>query len=88
MPYIKQIDRKKFTVPLLNLSPKTVGELNYCISMLCHQYMSDTSNGNKYSARYQQHNDVIGVLECAKQEFYRRMSAPYEDVVKDLNGDI
>ena len=87
MPYIKKQDRSKFSA-LLGLNPKTPGELNYVITMLCHQYLKDTSNGDKYSARYQQHNDVIGVLECAKQEFYRRMTGPYEDVVIDLNGDL
>lgn len=89
MPYIKQEDRKKFLVPLMNLNPTTPGELNYCISMLCHQYLKDTSeNGDKYSARYQKHNDVIGALEGAKMEFYRRMTAPYEDKVIETNGDI
>ncbi len=89
MPYITQADRKKFIVPLMNLNPMTPGELNYCISMLCHQYLKYTSeNGDKYSARYQKHNDVVGVLECAKQEFYRRMTAPYEDKVMNENGDL
>jgi hypothetical protein len=67
----------------------TAGELNYCITMLCHQYLESTSeNGDKYSARYQKHNDVIGALEGAKLEFYRRMTSPYEDKVIEKNGDL
>jgi len=31
---------------------------------------------------------MIGVLECVKQEFYRRKVAPYEDIKIIENGDI
>lgn len=88
MPYIKKEDRRKFTVPLMNLQPETEGELNYCISMLCHDYLKRKSNDDKYSARYATHNSVIGVLDCAKMELYRRLTAPYEDKVMKENGDI
>lgn len=37
---------------------------------------------------YQLINDVIGAVEGAKLEFYRRMAAPYEDKKKDENGDV
>jgi hypothetical protein len=88
MPYILQEDRRKF-VDISYVKPMTAGELNYCITMLCHQYLAATSeNGDKYSARYQKHNDVIGALEGAKLEFYRRMTGPYEDVVIEKNGDL
>jgi len=30
----------------------------------------------------------MGVLECIKQEFYRRAVAPYEDKKKEENGDV
>ena len=30
----------------------------------------------------------MGVLDCVKQEFYRRKLAPYEDVAIQKNGDI
>ena len=31
---------------------------------------------------------LIGVLECAKLELYRRVAAPYEDDKIDENGDV
>jgi hypothetical protein len=33
-------------------------------------------------------NDIIGVLEAAKTEFYRRIIAPYEDIKIQDNGDM
>ena len=33
-------------------------------------------------------NDLIGVLECVKQEFYRRRVAVYEEDKRKLNGDV
>ena len=37
---------------------------------------------------YHAYNEIIGVLECVKQEFYRRMVAPYEDKKCEENGDV
>jgi hypothetical protein len=37
---------------------------------------------------YKHINEIIGVLECAKQEFYRRVAAPYEDTKIQENGDV
>ena len=31
---------------------------------------------------------MVGVLECAKLELYRRMAAPYEDEKIEDNGDV
>ena len=33
-------------------------------------------------------NTVIGALECAKLELYRRIIGPYEDKAIEKNGDI
>lgn len=41
-----------------------------------------------YQTSYGKVNEAIGILECAKLEFYRRIAAPYEDVKKDENGDV
>ena len=30
----------------------------------------------------------MGVLECCKLEFYRRVAAPYEDIKIEENGDV
>ena len=37
---------------------------------------------------YHHYNQLIGVLECAKLELYRRLIAPYEDVKIIDDGDV
>lgn len=37
---------------------------------------------------YQTYNDMLGALECAKLELYRRKISPYEDTKIELNGDV
>jgi len=59
-----------------------VGELNYCITMLCLDYLAD----KKLS--YALLNEVMGVLSCARAEFYRRVVVPYEQAKCDENGDV
>ncbi|KKN25215.1 hypothetical protein LCGC14_0886960 [marine sediment metagenome] len=58
------------------------GELNYAITEMMINYL------NRKGVSYTNMNEVIGVLECAKLELYRRMTAPYEDVKIDENGDV
>lgn len=79
MPYIKPEQRQFATVTL-----KDVGELNYTISVLCHNYISKRGGGT----RYQYINDVIGALECAKLELYRTVAADYEDIKRKENGSV
>lgn len=59
------------------------GELNYKITKLINDYI--TRQGG---VKYQLINDVVGVLECAKLELYRRIAAPYEDKKKQENGEV
>jgi len=80
MPYIKQIARKKLAVVMA--IPKTSGELNYMITCLVTDYM--TAKGKSYETI----NDIVGALEGAKLEFYRRIAAPYEDLKIKENGDV
>lgn len=81
MPYIRQGRRDE-----LNAEPGRAagdaGELNYQISTLCNKYL------RAWGLNYQNLNEVIGVLECAKLELYRRMAAPYEDAKCGENGDV
>ena len=37
---------------------------------------------------YARINELIGVLECAKLELYRRIAVPYEDTKIAENGDV
>ena len=80
MPYIDKRRREELSTSLP--TPTTAGELNYLVCKLAIQYL-DTTKRN-----YQSYNDVIGVLECAKQEIYRRLVGPYENKKIEENGDV
>ena len=81
MPYISQQARKELKEQE-NRVPNTAGELNYVLTIICHEYFF--SHGKKY----QQINDILGALEGCKLEFYRRLVRPYEDKKIQENGDI
>lgn len=94
MPYIKPEDRQQFewviqraVNKLLKTKKKSnelklsVGELNYLISSIVWRVFDANPS-------YTIGNNLIGVLECVKQEFYRRKLAPYEDLKIRENGDI
>jgi len=57
-------------------------ELNYVITSICIEYL------NTKGKNYQAVNDIVGALEGAKLEFYRRIAAPYEDMKIKQNGDV
>lgn len=80
MPYIKPEDRASILVDQQNI--EDAGELNYFITTLINNYI------DKNVKCYTTLNEVIGVLECAKLELYRRIVAPYEDIKIDQNGDV
>lgn len=80
MPYIK-VERRNH-LDLTHLTPENAGELNYAITVLCRNYYMERG------CRYQQVNDVLGALEGAKLEFYRRVAASYEDEKIKENGDV
>ncbi len=74
MPYIDQKRRETLEARSHGFSPpKTPGELNYMVTQLAIDYIEQ--RGKRYATL----NEVIGVLECAKLEFYRRAVAAYED---------
>ncbi len=81
MPYIRRdlrsrLDNREYV-------PAIEGELNYCITKMVNKYIQNTGG-----VSYQRINEVIGVLECAKLELYRRVAAPYEDKKMVENGDV
>lgn len=88
MPYIKQAQRKYINGGGL---PRNAGELNYLISIIIIDFLErerDDKGHFRRSFKYQDINDVLGALEGAKLEFYRRIIAPYEDIKIKENGDI
>lgn len=91
MPYIIQDKRKHLDPHIESLvnalrelesddpSNTHCGNLNYVITRLLHA---------SYANRYAEINEAIGVLECAKLEFYRKRAAPYEDQKEFENGSV
>ncbi len=79
MPYIKVEDRLRV---ITQGCPNTAGELNYLFTMLSRDYIHEKGES------YQTYNDILGALEGAKLELYRRQVAPYEDIKIQENGDV
>jgi hypothetical protein len=87
LPYIKAENRSKYEEVVKNLvnilktlPPEQVdGELNYIVTKMLKEV---------YPLRYFHINKAIGVLECIKLEYYRRVAAPYEDSKIKESGDV
>jgi hypothetical protein len=97
MPYIKQDKREQVQDQLGYLIDAVTvasegdvqalpGILNYCITVLIKSTYKAVTGKLKLS--YADHNSAVGMLECAKMEFYRRQTAPYEDEKIIENGDV
>ena len=78
MPYVPQSSRRELGDGAL---PATAGELNYCITAMVDDYLPD-------SPSYDDVNEVLGVLEAAKLEVFRRILVPHEDRKIRENGDV
>lgn len=91
MPYITKEQREQLD-PSIELlfseldymgdSKNLAGLMNYSISALISKLL-DTKGLN-----YHNINELIGMLECAKLELYRRVASPYEDEKIKSNGDV
>lgn len=80
MPYIKPEIREILSA--CGTFPRFAGELNYTFTLLINEYLKDRGES------YQTYNDIMGALEGAKLELYRRKIAPYEDTKIKSNGDV
>lgn len=88
MPYITRVSRNDILVEDTSegsvISIKSIqneGDLNFAFTSIIDNYLS--RKGHPYANI----NGVIGALECAKLELYRRVAAPYEDKKIIQNGD-
>jgi hypothetical protein len=92
MPYIKKEKRSEFAILLSNALSKLEavsddeieGTLNYLFS----EMLDSLRRGEGGKWRYKYINRAIGVLECCKLEFYRRLAGPYEEKAVSGNGDV
>lgn len=92
MPYITPEDRERFVHELChgkeNLAEavgeicNNAGDLNYAFTVISQTYLREKG------LRYQHINDIIGALEGAKIELYRRVAVDYEDKKIAENGDV
>lgn len=80
MPYITPERRAALEYSIT--VPKNAGELNFMLAQLIIGYF------HYHGVSYQTCNDVEGVLGCFGKEFYRRVTAPYEDGKIKTNGDV
>ena len=78
MPYINQ-DRR---MDLIFFNPENAGELNYQFTLIAKQYVCNKGES------YQTYNDIIGALECCKQELYRKKIGIYENQKEVENGTV
>lgn len=91
MPYIKKEQRKKIDTGIADLSSAIInlntesiaGSLNYTITKLVGEVY-----GPIEKLKYHDFNEIIGMLECCKLEFYRKQAAPYEDIKLKENGSV
>lgn len=79
MPYIPEKRREEI---LAGDFPATPGELNYRVSQILDQYASN------HKPSYTVFSEVIGVIECVKLEFYRKVVSPYEEAKESANGPV
>lgn len=81
MPYITEQQRQELGDVSVGMQARDVGELNYKITQLVLDYLPA-------KPRYSDYNSVVGVLESAKLELYRRVVAGYENQKAHDNGDV
>ena len=62
---------------------KTNGDLNYVLTRICLQFLL-----NQPKQGYQERQNIVGTLECCKQEFVRRVLDKYEEIKIIENGDL
>lgn len=93
MPYIKSDERSRIhqieygdlQLPMGKINYEQIynaGELQYAIAIMIKSYVERTG------LCYQTCNDIMGALDGAQKEFYRKVVAPYEDKKIDENGGI
>ena len=93
MPYIPPQDRPTYD-PLIDQLARSLagqpadrrkGHANYVITQILRKAWGVDDPADE---SYSNYADIIGALECAKLELYRRRLAPYEDTAINKHGDL
>ncbi len=99
MPYIDDRERKKLTPLIEALANEIVnisetvdgyygGRINFTIHKLIQQIHKTLCERENCTLTYSDYNEVIGALEAAKLEYYRKVVVPYEEKKIKENGDL
>lgn len=88
MPYIDKVVREGWDEHLEPLINDLYNEDRADLAGICNYIITRILSHGFGGKRYDMINSAIGVLECAKMEFYRRLAVPYEDHKKETNGDV
>ncbi len=90
MPYIKQANKLLLNDAINNINDIVLehGANSGIVNFIINQITSSILTNYGSHLEYQTIQDIIGVFECAKLEFYRRVAARYEDRKINENGDI
>ena len=90
MPYIKtnqrraleDITTKLSETFIMNFQELEAGTLNYLFTCIAKEYIRVKGES------YKNYNDILGAMEGAKLELYRRQVSSYEQKAIEKNGDI
>jgi hypothetical protein len=82
LPYIKDENNLRHDIYVGNKLPQNPGELNFAITMMLKDYIAEKGQS------YQTINDILGALNGASLEFYRRIAVVYENGKISTNGDV
>lgn len=84
MPYIPRKDRELFDQQIKEIAEEihSPGELNYVISKIINLILA------RQGVSYTKLNELVGAMECAKMELYRKVAAKYEDEKEEQNGPL
>ena len=100
MPYIPATRREDFDALIAEIvqmlhsegtgyGTRSPGDLNYVLTKIVLGYLYQKKDKTvSHTPHYADLNEAMGVLECVKQELYRRDAAPYEDKKIKENGDV
>lgn len=88
MPYVDNATRQLLDSSLeavacriAKIHTSRPGDMNYAISALIRKVYGE-------KLKYHEYNEIIGFLECCKEEFYRARVAPYEEKKILQHGDL
>ena len=88
MPYIGEEYRELLKGELNDLLKVLYAIPNNTLEGVVNYVITRVIDSLYHTASYKDYNTAVGILECVKQEFYRRRISLYEDRKSKENGDV